>query len=104
MSRLPAIWNGWRNSRRPALVGGFGDEEHRVLALDHRLAENLHPVAPHVGPAQVVQEHRAHVGVLRRTALAGMVVPDYEQRHARSRTRRGDVSIPADRHLSLRSG
>ena len=63
------------------LIGGLGDEEHRVLALHHGLAEDLHPVPPHVGPAQVVEQHRAHVGVLGGTALAGVAVADYEQRH-----------------------
>jgi len=63
------------------LVGRLGDEEHGVLALHHRLAQDLHPVPPHVGAAQMVEEHGAQVGILGRAALPLVAVADDEQRH-----------------------
>jgi hypothetical protein len=74
-----------RLHQRPqaVLVVRFGDQVQSVLTLHDRLTLDVHPELPDVRPAQVIQEHRAHVRILSRATLRGVLVADNEQPHAR---------------------
>jgi hypothetical protein len=52
-----------------------------VFALDDRFALNLDAVLPHVRAAEVIEERRPDVRVLRRATIGRMLVPHNEQGH-----------------------
>jgi hypothetical protein len=61
---------GLQELAQAALLTCLDDEVQGVFTLNDRLAENLHPVLPHVWAAQMVQELGTRVGVMRRAAGA----------------------------------
>jgi hypothetical protein len=69
------------NVANPVLVARLDDHVERVLALNDGLSLDGDAVLPDVGPAKVVQEHRAHVRVGGRAPLGLVPVTDDEQSH-----------------------
>jgi hypothetical protein len=65
----------------PVLVARLDDHVERVLTLDDCLSLDGDAVLPDVGPAEVVEKHRARVRVGGRTPLGVMPVTDDEQSH-----------------------
>jgi hypothetical protein len=47
------------------------------------IAQDLHPVLPHVWAAQAIQERGTNIGVLGGAALGCVLMPHNEQRHGR---------------------
>ena len=67
--------------RGAALVARFDDQIERVLPLDDGFALDLDAVLPDVGAAEVVQQHRPDVRILRGAALGRVLMTDDEERH-----------------------
>ena len=64
-----------------AAISRLHDHVQGMLGVDHRLAQDLDPMPPHVGAAQMIQKHGSHLGVAGGAGLSRVLVLHDEQRH-----------------------